>query len=172
MYPKDTVTQLHPHTPVSLFDSFYNSQGYSGSILTGLHTGYVPGHWSFSLSLYAVHNPFVPPPPQSLIRWVPAAFIRGVQTTRNEVAEVEDLLIQSLVHERQDNLKVVPLARMNFTLILWHIDPLLGNDRETNETTVVTRQRLKRNNGGMLQAVFSVWSALRLYHSADRFQFS
>jgi hypothetical protein len=30
----------------------------------------------------------------------------------------------------------------------WHIDPLLGNDRETNnETTAVARQRPARNNG-------------------------
>jgi hypothetical protein len=27
-------------------------------------------------------------------------------------------------------------------LILWHIGSLLGNDRETNETTAIARQRL------------------------------
>jgi hypothetical protein len=32
-------------------------------------------------------------------------------------------------------------------LILWRILPLLGNDRETNETTAVARQRPARNNG-------------------------
>jgi hypothetical protein len=31
--------------------------------------------------------------------------------------------------------------------ILWYIDPLLGNNRETNETTAVARQRSARNNG-------------------------
>jgi hypothetical protein len=30
---------------------------------------------------------------------------------------------------------------------LWHIDPFLGNDRETNEITAVASQRPKRNNG-------------------------
>jgi hypothetical protein len=28
-----------------------------------------------------------------------------------------------------------------------HTDPLLGNDRETNKTTAVARQRPARNNG-------------------------
>jgi hypothetical protein len=31
--------------------------------------------------------------------------------------------------------------------ILWHIEPLLGNDRKTNETTAAARQRPKCNNG-------------------------
>jgi hypothetical protein len=31
-----------------------------------------------------------------------------------------------------------------YKLLLWHIDPLLGNDRETNETTSVARQRPER----------------------------
>jgi hypothetical protein len=32
--------------------------------------------------------------------------------------------------------------------ILWHIEPVLGNDGETNnETTAVARQRPARNNG-------------------------
>jgi hypothetical protein len=32
--------------------------------------------------------------------------------------------------------------------MLWHVDRLIGNDRKTNnETTVVARQRLARNNG-------------------------
>jgi hypothetical protein len=30
--------------------------------------------------------------------------------------------------------------------ILWHIDPLLRNDRETDETTAVDRQRTASNN--------------------------
>jgi hypothetical protein len=33
---------------------------------------------------------------------------------------------------------------------LWHIDSLIGNDRETNETTVVYRQRLARINGSTI----------------------
>jgi hypothetical protein len=33
-------------------------------------------------------------------------------------------------------------------IVLWHIDPLLGNDSETNnETTVVAGQRPARNSG-------------------------
>jgi hypothetical protein len=30
--------------------------------------------------------------------------------------------------------------------------PLLGNDRETNETTALTRQRLSRNNGSTAES--------------------
>jgi hypothetical protein len=30
---------------------------------------------------------------------------------------------------------------------LWRINPLLGNDSETNETTAVARQRASRNSG-------------------------
>jgi hypothetical protein len=34
------------------------------------------------------------------------------------------------------------------SIILWHIDPLLGNNREINyETTAVDRQRPSHNNG-------------------------
>jgi hypothetical protein len=40
------------------------------------------------------------------------------------------------------------LLSFSFLLILWHIDLLLGNDRETdNETTTVARQRPASNNG-------------------------
>jgi hypothetical protein len=28
--------------------------------------------------------------------------------------------------------------------LLWHIDPLLGNDRKTNEITVISRQQLRK----------------------------
>jgi hypothetical protein len=46
-------------------------------------------------------------------------------------------------------------------IILWHVDPLLGNDREiSNYTTAVTRQRLVNSNRG---TVFSVPSVLRRY---------
>jgi hypothetical protein len=37
--PSDTVAQLYPQAPVSLFAAFYDSQGYGGGILTRLHTG-------------------------------------------------------------------------------------------------------------------------------------
>jgi hypothetical protein len=57
--------------------------------------------------------------------------------------------------------------------VLSHIDPLLGNDHETNyETTTVARYRCVPNNGINVAAVLSMWSAPRLYHSTDRVQFS
>jgi hypothetical protein len=34
-----------------------------------------------------------------------------------------------------------------FCIILWHIDRLLGNNRETNKTTTFVRQLPSRNNG-------------------------
>jgi hypothetical protein len=70
-----------------------------------------------------------------------------------------------------------------FILILWHINPLLGNDRETNnETTATAMQQLCKwakvleplqGSGPIatmvvtLEAVFYIWSAQRLYHSTD-----
>jgi hypothetical protein len=44
---------------------------------------------------------------------------------------------------------------------LWHIDPLLGNDHETNnETTAVARQRPERNNGNIVgSSVFCMVSS-------------
>jgi hypothetical protein len=39
MCPSDTVAQLHPQAPGSLFVAFYDSQGCGGGILTRLHTG-------------------------------------------------------------------------------------------------------------------------------------
>jgi hypothetical protein len=71
--------------------------------------------------------------------------------------------------------------------ILWHIDTLLGNDCETNETTAIARQQLRKYATGLepllgsspratmevlLEAVFSTWSSPRLCHSIDRVQFS
>jgi hypothetical protein len=66
---------------------------------------------------------------------------------------------------------------------LWHTDPLLGIDRETNnEITTIARQQLRKYGtvlepllcSGppktmeiMLEAVFSMWSAPRLYHPTD-----
>jgi hypothetical protein len=66
---------------------------------------------------------------------------------------------------------------------LWHIDPLLGNDRETNETTATAMQQLCKyatvlelllGSGTratvevLLEAVFSMWSAPMLYQSTNR----
>jgi hypothetical protein len=69
---------------------------------------------------------------------------------------------------------------------LWHMDPLLCNDHETNnETMVIARQQLRKYatvlkpllGSGLsatievlLEAMFSMWSTPRLYHSTDRVQ--
>jgi hypothetical protein len=71
---------------------------------------------------------------------------------------------------------------------MWHIEPLLGNDRETNnETTTIAVQQLRKYAAVLeplllrgpraimkllLEAVFSMWSAPKLHHSTDRVQFS
>jgi hypothetical protein len=39
MSPSDRMAQLYPQAPGSFFKAFYNSQGYSGGILTRLHKG-------------------------------------------------------------------------------------------------------------------------------------
>jgi hypothetical protein len=68
--------------------------------------------------------------------------------------------------------------------IVWHIDPLLRNYLETNnETMVIVMQELRKyatvlksllGRGPLatmvvlLEAVFSMWSAPRLFHSTDR----
>jgi hypothetical protein len=39
MSPSDRVAQLNPQAPGSLFVTFYDSQGYSGGILTSLYMG-------------------------------------------------------------------------------------------------------------------------------------
>jgi hypothetical protein len=61
--------------------------------------------------------------------------------------------------------------------ILWHIYPLLGNDRETNnKTTAIVRRQLPKYQTVLepllrsgpratMDAVFSMLSAPRLYHS-------
>jgi hypothetical protein len=69
---------------------------------------------------------------------------------------------------------------------LWHIDPLVGNDRETNnETTAIAMQQLRkyatvletlqdsgpRATSEVGSGVF-YGSAPRLYHSTDRGEFS
>jgi hypothetical protein len=44
-----------------------------------------------------------------------------------------------------------------YSYILWHVDTLLGNDRErSNYTTAVTRQRPVNSNRGMVFSVRSV----------------
>jgi hypothetical protein len=43
MCSSDRVGQLHPQTSGSLFVAFYDSQSYSGGILTLIHTGAVQG---------------------------------------------------------------------------------------------------------------------------------
>jgi hypothetical protein len=73
-------------------------------------------------------------------------------------------------------------------IILWLIDPLLSNDRETNnETTDIVRQQIRKYAAVLklllgncpratlevlLEAVLSMWPAPRLYHSTGRVQFS
>jgi hypothetical protein len=67
--------------------------------------------------------------------------------------------------------------------VLWHIDPMLGNDHETIETTTIALQQLRKyatvlkpllcsgpraKMEAPLEAVFPMWSALRLYHSTER----
>jgi hypothetical protein len=50
---------------------------------------------------------------------------------------------------------------MNSVIILWEVDPFLGNDRKINNyTTAVSRQRPVNSNRG---TVFSVWSMPRCY---------
>jgi hypothetical protein len=44
--PSDMVAQLCPQAPGSLFVAFYDSQGYGGGIVTRLHTGIIPIHYS------------------------------------------------------------------------------------------------------------------------------
>jgi hypothetical protein len=77
---------------------------------------------------------------------------------------------------------------MYVCIILLNIEPLLGNDRETiNETTAIFMQQLRKyatvlepllDSGQhatvevLLEAVFSMWSGPKLYHSTDRVQFS
>jgi hypothetical protein len=39
MFPSDSVAQLYSQAPGFLLIAFYDSQGYTGDILTHLHTG-------------------------------------------------------------------------------------------------------------------------------------
>jgi hypothetical protein len=56
-------------------------------------------------------------------------------------------------------------------LILWYVDLLLGNDRETRKWPLLgSSPRAKIEV--LLEAVFLVWSAQSLYGSTDRVQFS
>jgi hypothetical protein len=66
--------------------------------------------------------------------------------------------------------------------IFWHIDHLLGNDVETNnETTVIAMEHLHTyatklrpacSNGTTVESGVFYVSALRLYHSTNRVEFS
>jgi hypothetical protein len=52
---------------------------------------------------------------------------------------------------------------------MWHIDPLIGNDRETkNETKAIARQRPQFNDGSTVGSSVIYSSVPRLYHSTDR----
>jgi hypothetical protein len=68
---------------------------------------------------------------------------------------------------------------VSFKKILWHIDPLLDNDRGTNETRAIARQQLHKyvpvlellpcsgphtTMEVLLEVVFSMWSTPRLYY--------
>jgi hypothetical protein len=53
--------------------------------------------------------------------------------------------------------------------ILWHVDPLLGGDREAeNGTTAVLRSDPRTAREVLLEAVVCVWSVPRLNHTTDR----
>jgi hypothetical protein len=52
-------------------------------------------------------------------------------------------------------------------MILWHTDPLLGNDRETKEQPFLDSGTLATMEV-LLEAVFSMLSAPTLYDSTDR----
>jgi hypothetical protein len=86
---------------------------------------------------------------------------------------------------------VVPVKRPCLgagIFILWHIDPLLGNNLgSNNDTTAIDRQHCRKyatlleplQDSGpcaavevLFKAVFAMWSAPRLYRSTDRVQFS
>jgi hypothetical protein len=56
---------------------------------------------------------------------------------------------------------------------VWHIDPLVSNFHETNsETMAVARKRPTHNSEVLMVALFSMWSALKLYHGTNQVQFS
>jgi hypothetical protein len=79
----------------------------------------------------------------------------------------------------ENNMSVDYSDRLKLTYVLWHIDPLLGNDGETNETTAgaslihnsieaVAKQRPARNNDSIVGSGVSYGSASGLHHSTDR----
>jgi hypothetical protein len=55
--------------------------------------------------------------------------------------------------------------------VLWHIDPMLGNDCETRQQTLLGSGP-RASMQVVLDAVFSVWSDPRLYNSTDRVRLS
>jgi hypothetical protein len=57
-------------------------------------------------------------------------------------------------------------------ILLSHIDPLLGNDGETNmEVMAVPRERTARKSGGTVGSCVLYGSTPRLYDSTDQVQF-
>jgi hypothetical protein len=59
------------------------------------------------------------------------------------------------------------------TILLWHIDPLLGNDQEqTMRRWLLLGTGLHATMEVLLEVVFSMWSALRLNHTTDQVQFN
>jgi hypothetical protein len=55
----------------------------------------------------------------------------------------------------------------------WHIDPLLGNARETKKRQwPLLGSSLHATVEIVLEDVFSMWSTPRLYHANDRVQLS
>jgi hypothetical protein len=72
------------------------------------------------------------------------------------------ILISSLYGERCKDFLIT--RNIKNVIILWNIDPFLGNDRETNHKTtavarqqVLNKQQLKLNNRELLEPVFSVF---------------
>jgi hypothetical protein len=55
--------------------------------------------------------------------------------------------------------------------ILWYLDPMLGNDRETMRQLLLLGSGPLATVEVLLEGVFSMWSAPRLYHATDRVQF-
>jgi hypothetical protein len=58
------------------------------------------------------------------------------------------------------------------TILPWHIDLLLGNDHETIRQPLLLGTGLHAMMEVLLEVVFSMWSALRLYRMTDQVQFN
>jgi hypothetical protein len=53
-------------------------------------------------------------------------------------------------------------------IVLWHTDPLLGNDHETNNDMSTARQRPVHNNGSAVGGSVFYGSPPSIYHSTNR----